>query len=404
MNKNYIVYFKLQNNSFRVFHAENEKIETLIYLPDNKSKFYLSGKYEATDEDLTRYGRDILIASEELKTSKILYDFDYITPTKLDNGKMFYRTHTSNIERLFLMKGKKYITKHEPINLTEAKWFKKCNNGGLQYCIPGTYDCFGYDFSNYYASIMASDEFKIPIKPGEEKYIELLDKKIKFGFYHVRIGCLDEDFNKMFSYSPNNIYTSYSLKFALKYQETYDVNIELVLDEGNNCYIYENNVLTSGRKIFEMWYNTIIELKKEFPKNILTKMLSSSLWGHLSKKNTIHKTEEEADKEKLIIGMDERSNYIILDEIFKDDGSTVYKLLNAKNPYKYNLRLKPFITSFGRNKTGIMAHIDIKNVVRIHTDGIVYTTPQIFYDSSFIPEDKTTGRIEFKNINNYKKV
>lgn len=409
MNKNYIVYFELSSGSFRVWHSDTETIETCFILPDKISKFYMSGKqYEATDKDLSRYGKDIYLASEELKTSKYFY-FDYITPDLIKKGakigEYYYKSHTSNIESIFKIKCKGKYEKHEPIDLTEYKWFEKSYNGGLIYTDIGIFDCYGYDFSNYYASILASDEFKIPTKPGTERKIEKLYNKIKFGFYLVSIGCGHPDFNKVFNYSPNNVYTSHSLKFALEHQEEYNVNITLITDVDKNCYIYDLKDLVSGSKIFTPWYDTIIGLKKEFPKNILIKMLSSSLWGHLSKGNVINRTEEEVEQLGLIIGMTDKSDYIIKDEIINENGETLYyKLLNTKNPYKYNLRLKPFITSFGRAKTAKMALLDIENVIRIHTDGIMFKEKQHFNNPYFIPEEKTTGRIELININNYKKL
>lgn len=409
MEYNYIVYFELSSGSYRVWNSATEAITTCFTLPDKISKFYMSGKqYTATDEDLVRYGKDLFSATEELKTSKHFY-FDYIKPDLISKGEKrgeyYFKSHTSNIESIFKIKCKGKYEKHEPIDLTEYKWFEKSYNGGLIYTDKGVFDCYGYDFSNYYASILASDEFKIPTKPGTERKIEKLYNKIKFGFYLVSIGCGHPDFNKVFNYSPNDVYTSSSLKFALEHQEEYNVNINLITDVDKNCYIYDLKDLVSGSKIFTPWYDTIIGLKREFPKNMLIKMLSSSLWGHLSKSNIINRTEEEVEKLGLKIGMTDKSDYIIKDEIINEEGETLYfKLLNTKNPYKFNLRLKPFLTSFGRAKTGKIALFDIENVIRIHTDGIIFNHPVDFNVHNFIPEEKTTGEIEFFNINNYKKL
>ena len=68
------------------------------------------------------------------------------------------------------------------------------------------------------------------------------------------------------------------------------------------------------------------------------------------------------------------------------------------------MRLKPWITAFGRVKTAKIALLDINNIVRIHTDGIVFNKEQNFKIENLIQEDKTTGKITFKNINNYSKV
>ena len=47
------------------------------------------------------------------------------------------------------------------------------------------------------------------------------------------------------------------------------------------------------------------------------------------------------------------------------------------------------------------------NVLRIHTDSVVLNRSFDFsnqYNGELIPEEKTTGKIEFKNINDYKKL
>ena len=72
----------------------------------------------------------------------------------------------------------------------------------------------------------------------------------------------------------------------------------------------------------------------------------------------------------------------------------------------YNLaRIKPFLTGFGRLKILKLLHNNdlVKNVVRIHTDGITLNKnvdfsklglPYNYYPSQ---EDKTTGLMLFKN-------
>ena len=70
--------------------------------------------------------------------------------------------------------------------------------------------------------------------------------------------------------------------------------------------------------------------------------------------------------------------------------------------------MKPFITSFARCKTARTINDNnlIDNVIRIHTDGIVLDKEFDFskYNIEIIPEDKTTGKFEFININNYNRI
>ena len=111
-------------------------------------------------------------------------------------------------------------------------------------------------------------------------------------------------------------------------------------------------------------------------------MMSSSLWGHLQTSNTKNLPEEEA--EKLDIGMNGTEDYHIVNYVYKEDGKSYYELRDNKKPYKYNLRLKPFITAMGRIKTAKVALMNLDKVVRIHTDGVVFSEPQEFYINNFI--------------------
>lgn len=403
--ENYICYYELHDGCYRIINSKTEIIETVERLPWNISTFYLTKPYDATSEDLLRYCKDILIASEQLKTNKLIKNFDYIQPYKKTDGTFKYQTHGINIERLFKITCKGKYEDHEPITPIEASYFDRCNNGGLTYCCEeGTYNCFGYDFSNYYASILASTKFIIPFKEGKECHMNKLPPKIKFGFYNINITSNDARFNKIFAFSKHNIYTSYDIRFCLELIEKYNFDIKMELNQTihNNAYIYKLDNQTSGNKIFDRWYNTILVLKKEYPKNILIKMMSSSLWGHLQISNIKYLPEEEA--EKLDIGMNGTEDYNIVNYVYKEDGKSYYKLRDNKKPYKYNIRLKPFITAMGRIKTAKVALMNLDKVIRIHTDGVVFSEPQEFYIDNFIPENKTTGLIHFKNVNNYQRV
>jgi hypothetical protein len=93
-----------------------------------------------------------------------------------------------------------------------------------------------------------------------------------------------------------------------------------------------------------------------------------------------------------------------VDLIIKDNGEELYELQDTSKPYTYNIRLKPFITAYGRNKTARVALRMIDDVIRIHTDGIAFKKPINFELDNFNAEKKTTGHIRFKNINNYERL
>jgi len=67
--------------------------------------------------------------------------------------------------------------------------------------------------------------------------------------------------------------------------------------------------------------------------------------------------------------------------------------------------MKSFITSRGRDYIArlIMKENIIDRIIRVQTDGIVLDEEHDFSNNIYypIPEQKTTGRIRFYNVNNY---
>jgi hypothetical protein len=360
------------------------------------SKFYLSKKYQKTDENLSIYADELILNSDEL-TKHYKYKktpFNYIQAFKMRDGNPFYKTHSYNIERFWIMNSDDAIIKefkNNKIGRIEAYWMKQTYNAGLIYSTKGEFNSHGYDKSNFYGSILASDKFMIPIKEGKECILKTLPlTKIKYGFYRVLIVSNDENVRKLFMFSPNHTYTHYSLRHALELQKKYKIDITLIQDDKPNAYIYLYKNLVTSDTLFLKWFQEIKTLKSMYPKNTLLKMLSSSLWGHLSKRNIKSLSADEA--EKLNIGLSSECDYYIESYDFDNDK---YELHDLNEPYKLNIRLKPFLTSFGRVE---MANISIENIdhiLRIHTDGICYDKEIITTDPTFIKEEKTTGMMTF---------
>jgi hypothetical protein len=78
-----------------------------------------------------------------------------------------------------------------------------------------------------------------------------------------------------------------------------------------------------------------------------------------------------------------------------------YKLQCMAEPYRHNIRLKSFLTAYGRVKIAEVAQTNINNCIRIHTDGIVFNKPMKDKFIGLIKEDKTTGKINWKGVNCY---
>lgn len=391
----YIVYYKTDGLIFRSYNALTKQFENLSRLPTNISNFYLPKKYEeGSDANLIKYSEDL---KKDTQSLLLHINYNYIEPY----GKQTCRTHFKNVENFYFMHYPKNYSRDflKPITKEETILFSKCYNDYQSYIKQGIYEVFGYNYKAFYQNILVSEDFYMPHCKGEFKNLNKIPKNIMLGFYYVKISCDDEDFKKIFMFSKDNVYTSHSLKFAIKYKEKFNINIELI-EQKNNAYVYDRKKHCIQSKIlFKDWSDRINELKKQIPNNGLLKMLSSSLWGHLSRKKKMYLTEQETDDLKA--DWSNNCRYKILSYEIKQNGEDFFKVIDTENPYYHNFaRLKPFITSYGRVKIAEMAlKIGLDKIVRICCDSICTLEKIDFKDDFFIPEEKTTGRFLFERNN-----
>jgi len=385
---NFYVYFENLEGNFKVIYND-DRFETLIHKPELKAYhcYELFKGYEATDAGLTAYKADFLRWADELKNNDIL-TIDYLN----------YYNHYIAVEMTFkrLCKGK--YEDFDPIDATESRWIEATHNGGLIYCNAGEHDSYGWDFSSFYPCNMGQYNFIMPHKKGVEHHLTELPADISLGFYRVRITSEHKHATKLFSFSKNHVYTSISLRHAIDLQEEFNFNIELIVDDKPNAYLYPKGI--RGSQVFGVWVDKLFKIKLKYPKNKLIKHLLSSLHGSLSKSNNIIKTYEEIQAEGLSISMDESSDYKIIDYVYNDDKES-YKLQSMIQPYKYNFRLKSFLTAFGRVRISEVAQTNLEHTVRIHTDGIVFNKDVKVQFPYLLREAKSTGRIRWENPNKY---
>ena len=395
MYKDYLISFKLKDGQFRVYDARTHTVSTMEILPlsINKFKMLTNNDNTATDEDLFKYSKDFMQWNKELRFHK-QYSFrysecysDYTSVTRFFNARCDYKTHM-------------------PISPTEYKYYEMCANFGIQYLEKNDYtkSGYGYDFKNQYALVLNSTSL-IPTKEGKEYTLKKLPKKrkeLKHGFYRVIVTCTNDNFRKIFAFSKHHCYLHESLKIAMKYKKEFDVKLELIQDNKPNAYLYEEDDLVTLNSICSRWFTELTEMRKEFPKNRLIKHLLSSAWGHLNADNKTHVSVTEM--QTLDVGCDMDHKYMVLsyNEFEPHTKKEPYwEVLDTKRPYKHNIRLKPWITALARNMTANIVLQDIKNVVRVQTDSVVFKKEMKFDDPNLIPEEKTTGKIHWMHCNCY---
>lgn len=409
---NYFIEFKKADGTFRVYDASINQIIDMDYLPYNTTKFkMLSGDgRKPTDEDLLKYAKDFKQWCYELEHNSICKIYYSIPPPR----SVFTSDYT-NITNKFNLFSKKYYKNHTQITYQEFLWYEACPNGSQQYLKDKniTVECYGYDYKSFYALIMAS-ELLIPKCEGKEYHLKKLTKypeKLKHGFYRVKITCDDDDFRKIFTFSKNDTYLNIDLKRAMQYKKRFHVKIELIIDDKPNAYLYRDEDMVMLSSITSEWFGTMTAIRKLYPKNRLIKHMMSSCWSHINAFNKVFKTFEQVELENIEYGTSPDCDYQLWDIKYYPNSDKEYlELVKTDKPYKHNnLRLKPWITAEARNRVSEMALSSLENIVRVHTDAVMYDKPMKFYNDGIenemiIPEEKTTGRIHWESVNIYYKV
>ena len=387
MNKYYVFHETLEGN-FRVLYDDN-RFETLIHKPkETQYHHYEAFKgYDPTDDGLHKFRADMIRWNEELKNNDVL---------SIDWFKYYSHFHAVELTFKRLCKGK--YEDFEKIDATESKWIESTHNGGLNYCNPGEHQSYGWDFSSFYPTNMSEYHFIMPHKQGSEHLLDELPSDIQLGFYRVKITSDHKHATKIFSFCKTHTYTSISLKHALELQEEFNFKIDLVVDGKPNAYIYPPGIRAS--KVFGVWCDRLFKIKLKFPKNKLIKHLLSSLHGSLSRSNNFIKTADQIEQEQLKVSTDNSADYKIIEYTYNEDKES-YKLQSMIEPYRYNFRLKSFLTAYGRVKIAEVALTNIDNVIRIQTDGIVFNKQVKLCFPLLVKDDKTTGLIKWINVNRY---
>ena len=374
-------YYKI-GKQFNLYDSYNKTFQIVDSIPTKFKTFHLLNGYEPNEEGIVKFVEDFRLWNKQLKGYKLKYEFWY--------------SHTYAIDGILRKLSPKSLFSHEPIDRVEYIWMDKSTKGSLIHCTPGIYKTYGYDFKSCYAFVMSREGFKIPTKKGIELNLLELPDEIQFGYYNVKIISTNPEVSKIFRFNPLNVYTHISLRFALKYQEEFGFEIELILNDKPNAYVYSNDCLVSGKELFGKYYDTMIKIRTNYPQNKLCKFMLSSLWGTVSRQYFKTKTDEELEEKNINIGMNiEEDDQIFIDEDFEGNN----KYLDITRPFVHNIRLKTWLKSAVNN---IMASIFIKlgteNIIRVHTDGFSSLVPVDFQIENLLPDPKYTGTFQYTNI------
>jgi hypothetical protein len=408
--ENFCVYYQNVFGDVRAYHYDTKtfkdykfllQIQTSsFYIAKTKSAYYVG---ENLDEELMKYADTLYKEALELKQC---LSFDYLTPSiNKRTNKTVYHNHESNVVRFFMFYCSKYITKYTDISFKESMWIEKCANSGLIYCEKGTFNnCFGYDYKKFYQNIMKDDKFIVPYDEGKEMNLKKIPEKLICGFYRCKIESNNQDFNKLFRFSKDNVYTNNSLKFCLENKDKLSINVSLIIDgQPNAYYYYLKKQCSKFNETCDKYIASIEQFQKEFPKNSLGKLLSSKLWGSLCKGNKKTVTGEAVKQQNISIGHSFETEYRIIKESFDSEGNILYKIQSNKKPYLYGIaRLKPFITDFGRCKVmRTLVNEGLEKTLRVCTDGIILKNKidNLEQYGTLLSEDEKTGDLQLTYTN-----
>ena len=390
IKKPYFIYYKIDDEAMAWNSEDNtiNKVSMDVVYSDKYKNYAMMKKagYPSTKEGLQDFVNAFHKYQKELEDNDILCInwFQY----RNNNGAVLL-----TYNRLANKKNEKPIN-HEHIGKIESLWMLKCYRAGIR-TIDDKYlnkrvMSYSYDFRLCHPTCLSHRHLLIPTKSGKEITLSQLPdiNNIETGYYHVDIQCNDPQFRKLFSFSDENVYTDRSLYHAMKHQQEFNVKINIIQDGHPNAYTYDKSCLVSGKRLFGNWFSYMIKLKKRFKSNFLVKFLASSLSGQLSKSKYVWKTEEEVEKENIKFDLSRNEKYYLINYL-PDTGK--FKFGVSEDPFVNNIRFKPFMTAFMRNKVARVAFTDLKHCFRVFEDSISFIKPQTFNLVDLVSEEKTSG-------------
>lgn len=305
MSKSICYYYKTTNENnkamFRcLFDGRYDIVERKSLDIKNSKNYRMNDKYEATDDDLIQFRDDFLGFNEELRKpffknkEKKVFKIDMLN---------FNSTNDAVLNNVLMNSDQDRINQIPGIDRREFIMLENCLSCGLMALdkayIKTPFDSYGYDYSKFYYYMMK--KIRIPESApvfyvmGDE---ELDYSKLDFGFYRVRVNCINKDFGKVFNFNKTNHYSHNTLKTLYKFREKYDITFTLLPPDSEynyNMVHYEKTV--ELKTLMKGWFNVMDTLLKQCSKsNWHVETLISQARGTLSKYSKHYVTKEESSE------------------------------------------------------------------------------------------------------------
>lgn len=385
----YTIYYD-NYGEYVCLQSDTNKIVTISKLDMNYKNYEMLGSVnvEGTPKGLCEYHELFKQWIDELKRG-----VTYMKKNVSINWLKYVNNYTATVN-VFNQLSKHITRSHEPINAIESSWMNACNKGGIRMLVEEyknkIFFGYGYDFTFCHPYALSNKDLLIPTKSGKEQILKELPnhksiKDFQVGYYRVRILSNDKDFLKVFAFSKEHVYTEKSLFFAMQHKDKFSVKLELIQDNKPNAYLYDNNIIVTGKSIFGDWNRILYKFKKQYPTNPLVKYLGSTLSGALNKEKHIWITPEEEKKVK----PEYYDQFEIINEERDEQYNVIkYCVMNLNDRYEHNVRFRPFLLSFIRNKVARICLRDLKSVIRVYEDSIIFDKPVNLTDTKDIQPEK----------------
>lgn len=264
----------------------------------------------------------------------------------------------------------KSISRCDPYAVDEDIWIRKAMSGGLMFVKSGTYhDAHEYDINSMYPALMCAVDFvtrqgtftrvsKIPKLKSSDQYC----------IYRCTITGFD---NRIFQGNRHGYYCGLDILTA----QQGGYKVELTLDGGPNCLIYDKSTRIPGSEVFTGFVQDMFKLKRKKVK--VAKAVINCLWGMLASKN-IWQIKTDSDKKYILrdLSLVQKIGYRHVDKETNVQHYIIKAYKSDRSSMKFRLgRFVPFMLARGRRIMCkfIKPHKD--HLVRCHTDGAIFDRP-----------------------------
>lgn len=333
-------------------------------------------KWNTTKEEINKliynYNSEYIVVQTEKKTKKNQLTIEEEYENFIKNADLLkektkglinlYKTGSIHDTSLDLFDRMSKFIHCDEILQDEAIWIKLASYSAILYSEKYTGECYKYDVKSLYPHLMNLSTLKFPVKRGEFKIIENIEKYPQFGIYRCKVYKNDDtDINKITKLNYHNYYTSNDITNFLKY----GFKVELIQDNTPNFLYYSRDKLITYNEVFKNYVKLLYPLKEK--ENIkIAKDILNRLWGSLSE---VDKTKQYVDTTFKID--DDAEILEIYPSKFEND-KTIIKTVKINSYYKSNFaRLCPYLISKGRTTMTDIMHPYKENIKRIQTDGFI---------------------------------